>query len=153
MATYSAVTAGQKDADSPINVSLIDKLDQNPHAMFEGASGAPKLQTAAIADDAVTNAKLEFGYYSGTVHSDGTTGNSTLPSGWTVATTAFSHEYVITHSLGTTNYTVVAMPSGTTTNRASVLTDKQSNTFKIVTTNLSNGAQAEQFDFIVMMRV
>lgn len=59
MATYSAVGAGEKDADSPITVGLIDKLDQNPHAIAEGASGAPKIQTAAIADEAVTTAKLK----------------------------------------------------------------------------------------------
>ncbi len=48
MATYSAVTAGEKDADSPITVGLVDKLDQNPEAMFEGASGAPRLKRAAV---------------------------------------------------------------------------------------------------------
>ncbi|MGB0732416.1 MAG: hypothetical protein ACPGPF_01580 [Pontibacterium sp.] len=58
MATYSAVAAGEKDADSPITVSLIDKLDQNPHAIAEGASGAPKIQTAALNDNAVTQAKV-----------------------------------------------------------------------------------------------
>lgn len=58
MATYSAVTAGEKDADSPINVSLIDKLDQNPLAIAEGASGAPKIQNAAFDDDSINASKL-----------------------------------------------------------------------------------------------
>ena len=58
MATYSAVTAGQKDADSPINVSLIDKLDQNPHAIAEGASGAPKIQSAALDSNVITQDKM-----------------------------------------------------------------------------------------------
>ena len=58
MATYSAVSAGEKDADSPINVSLIDKLDQNPHAIAEGATGAPKIQSAALDADVVTGDKV-----------------------------------------------------------------------------------------------
>ncbi|MBN46881.1 MAG: hypothetical protein CMH23_10460 [Methylophaga sp.] len=48
MATYSAVAAGEKDADSPVNVSLLDKLDQNPQAMIEGATGAPRILEAAF---------------------------------------------------------------------------------------------------------
>lgn len=48
MATYSAVSASEKDADSPVNVGLLDKLDQNPVAMFEGAAGAPRLKAAAL---------------------------------------------------------------------------------------------------------
>ena len=58
MATYLAVTAGQKDTDSPITVGLIEKLDQNPIAIAEGASGAPKIQNAAIADGAVHAAQI-----------------------------------------------------------------------------------------------
>ena len=58
MATYSAVTAGEKDADSPINVSLIDKLDQNPLAIAEGASGAPKIQNAAFADNSINGSRI-----------------------------------------------------------------------------------------------
>ncbi len=51
MTTYSAIAAGEKDAESPIDESLIGKLDNNPHAMFEGASGAPRLQSAALATE------------------------------------------------------------------------------------------------------
>lgn len=58
MATYSAVSASEKDADSPITVGLIDKLDQNPHAIAEGASGAPKIQAAALDSNCVTAAKI-----------------------------------------------------------------------------------------------
>lgn len=60
MATYSAVTAGEKDADSPLTVTVVDKLDQNPHAMFEGATGAPKIQKAALDADVVDSTKVDF---------------------------------------------------------------------------------------------
>lgn len=109
MATYSAVTAGEKDADSPINVSLIDKLDQNPLAIAEGASGAPKIQTAAIQDDAVTNDKLEKAYYSGDWSADVVTKN--LPAGWNVTKPA-AGRYTLTHNLGTSDYTIIAMAEG-----------------------------------------
>lgn len=59
MTDYTAVTSGEKDADSPINVTLVGKLDDNPHAMFEGASGAPRLQEAAIDSGVVSQAKLQ----------------------------------------------------------------------------------------------
>lgn len=58
MATYSAVASGEKDADSPITVSLIDKLDQNPHAIAEGASGAPKIQNAAFDDNTINGGRI-----------------------------------------------------------------------------------------------
>lgn len=100
MATYSAVSASEKDADSIVDVSLIDKLDQNPHAIAEGASGAPKIQSAALDSDIVTAAKIaanavgQSEIASGAVHrseldtSSGTVGSSsatgslfTLPGG------------------------------------------------------------------------
>lgn len=71
MATYSAVSAGEKDADSPINVGLIDKLDQNPHAIAEGASGAPRIKKAAIERYNEFNL-FDFG--------DGSDGSSTISS-------------------------------------------------------------------------
>lgn len=46
------------DQDSPITVSLVTALRDNPRAITEGASGAPKMQTAGINDSAVTNAKV-----------------------------------------------------------------------------------------------
>lgn len=71
MATYSAVGAAEKAADAPGDVTLFDKLDQNPEAMIEGASGAPRIQSAAfdtgavdaaaIATDAVDSAEIAAG--------------------------------------------------------------------------------------------
>lgn len=58
MTTYTAITSGEIDPDSPITNSLMTKLRDNPIAITEGASGAPKIQTAAIDDLAVTAAKL-----------------------------------------------------------------------------------------------
>tara|TARA_Y100000593_G_scaffold23728_1_gene47038 strand:- start:126 stop:1073 length:948 start_codon:yes stop_codon:yes gene_type:complete len=99
MATYSAVSASEKDADSIVDVSLIDKLDQNPHAIAEGASGAPQIQSAAIADNSITAAKIpssavgqseiasgavhrsELDTSSGTVTLTGVSGDFVLPGG------------------------------------------------------------------------
>ena len=62
MTTYTAITAGEKDPESPVDVNLIGKLDDNPHAMFEGATGAPRVQTAALEQaaglEAVTNSAI-----------------------------------------------------------------------------------------------
>lgn len=129
MATYSAVSASEKDADSVVDVSLIDKLDQNPHAIAEGASGAPKIQSAAINDNAITAAKIassavgqseiasgavhqsELDTSSGTVTLTGSSGNFVLPGGEygfypQVKTEAGNDESIalIAKSLGNTLY-------------------------------------------------
>ncbi len=59
MAVWSAISTGEKDANSPITESLISKLDQNPQAIAQGASGAPKVQTAGIQAAAVSQSVLK----------------------------------------------------------------------------------------------
>lgn len=144
MATYSAVTAGEKDADSPINVSLIDKLDQNPHAIAEGASGAPKIQTAAIQDNAVNNDKLEKAYYAGQISEDGTTND--LPSGWS-ASRIWEGVYLITHNLGSSDYAVVVTADNV---RICSYSNKNTNSVQISTRTSANNADDSAFNFIIM---
>ena len=90
MATYTAIAASQKDTNSPVDTTLIDRLDQNPHAMFEGASGSPRLQNAAVNTNTVGLNKLAwtslpaFGTES-TQHIS-TFSNWTVPAGfWSLA--------------------------------------------------------------------
>jgi len=47
MATYTAITNGQIDQDSPITQPLMTALRDNPIAMAEGDSSAPKFATQA----------------------------------------------------------------------------------------------------------
>ena len=58
MTTYTTIPDADIDPDSPITTSLVTLLRDNPIAITEGASGAPKVQTAGITDDAVTDGKL-----------------------------------------------------------------------------------------------
>lgn len=58
MATYNPISATEKDGDSPVTVSLLDKLDQNPLALWEGAPGAPKISNAAIATNSIGQDKV-----------------------------------------------------------------------------------------------
>jgi len=58
MATYTNIPNSDLDAESPITQALMESLASNPIAISEGALGAPKIKTAAIADFNVTNAKL-----------------------------------------------------------------------------------------------
>jgi len=99
MATYSAVTAGEKDPESPIDVNLIGKLDQNPEAMIEGASGAPRIQTAALeqsgGSEAVTAACIRDGAVDQS-KAGGVTANQNLE-----ATINWGHRVSV--SVGTTN--------------------------------------------------
>lgn len=48
MTTYSAIASTEIDADSPITDALLGKLRDNPIAISEGASGAPKVMAAAL---------------------------------------------------------------------------------------------------------
>lgn len=65
MTDYNTIANGDVDADSPLNTTLLTRLRDNPLALFEGATGAPRLQTAGIADDAVVSDKIDlsFGAY------------------------------------------------------------------------------------------
>lgn len=58
MTTYSTIPGTDIDTDSPVTESLMTKLRDNPIAITEGATGAPKVQTAGITDLAVTAAKV-----------------------------------------------------------------------------------------------
>ena len=48
MTTYTAIAAGEIDADSPVTADLMSKLRDNPIAITEGSTGAPKVMAAAI---------------------------------------------------------------------------------------------------------
>ncbi len=59
MTTYSAVPNGDIDPDSPITTGLMTLLRDNPIAIVEGASGAPRIVDAAIdAAAAIATSKL-----------------------------------------------------------------------------------------------
>lgn len=49
MTNYTTITNGQVDQDSPITQPLITALRDNPTAIVEGASGAPRLLGEAVA--------------------------------------------------------------------------------------------------------
>ena len=161
MATYSAVGAGEKDADSPINVSLIDKLDQNPHAIAEGASGAPKIKNAAfdnntidagkLSDATVTQTQLSQKYYAGSWNSNATT--TSLPSGWSV-TNPGAGQYTLTHNLGTTNYSIVALAedtAGTATPTMSFYRAKATNSISIQVGTYTGARVSRACQFVLIM--
>jgi hypothetical protein len=100
--------------------------------------------------EAITEIDNVTQFYAGRVDSGGTTGN--LPTSWSVALVSpFTNQYRITHSLGTTNYTVVATPTDSNANRACTCIAKTATTFDITTTDKGNSAQASPFDFILMV--
>jgi len=48
MTSYVAVSNGEIDADSPITADLMSKLRDNPIAISEGSTGAPKVLANAL---------------------------------------------------------------------------------------------------------
>lgn len=85
----------------------LDGQEGTHYLAFANMTGT--VGTSQIADDAVTNAKLEYAYYSGDWSADAVTEN--LPSGWSV-TKPVTGRYTLTHNLGTTNYSIVAIAEG-----------------------------------------
>lgn len=51
MTTYTAITNGEIDQDSPVTQPLFTAIRDNPIAMFEGAPGAPKLLPRALSSN------------------------------------------------------------------------------------------------------
>lgn len=60
MTAYSAIADSEIDPESPGTTTLFGKLRNNPIAITEGSSGAPQLQTDAIAADAVNQSKIDW---------------------------------------------------------------------------------------------
>ena len=58
MTGYTGITTAQIDSDSPIVEATLTALRDDPLAMFEGAAGAPRLQTAAMDSAIVTLDKM-----------------------------------------------------------------------------------------------
>lgn len=48
MTTYTAIPNSDVDQDSPVTQTLVTLLRDNPIAITEGASGAPKIQSKAL---------------------------------------------------------------------------------------------------------
>jgi hypothetical protein len=58
MADWTTIANNEIDGDSPITESLMTALRDNPVAITQGASGAPKIQNAALDADVVTTSKI-----------------------------------------------------------------------------------------------
>lgn len=62
MTTYTNIANSEIDTDSPVTESLMTRLRDNPVAITEGSTGAPKIQTAALeqtgGSEAVTTATI-----------------------------------------------------------------------------------------------
>ena len=54
MTTYITIADSQIDPEAPITSELMSQLRDNPIAAFEGASGAPKLEDAALSTTVTT---------------------------------------------------------------------------------------------------
>lgn len=48
MATYRSISASEYSADAPVTATWADAVSNNPIAITEGASGAPRIQSAAF---------------------------------------------------------------------------------------------------------
>mgnify|MGYP001485567186 CR=1 FL=1 len=61
MAEYIPINPSEIEPEAPLTSSLASRWTNNPIAIAEGAPGAPRIQTNAIANGAVTAAKLATG--------------------------------------------------------------------------------------------
>lgn len=74
MATYRSIASSETDADSPVTTDLMQALADNPTAIAEGASGAPKIAQktrvggASSGSTATFNAMDDFGGVTAHIH-------------------------------------------------------------------------------------
>ena len=61
MIAYIGITESQSNPFAPVTAELVKQLRDNPIAIAGGAQGAPRIQTNAIEDSAVTTAKIANG--------------------------------------------------------------------------------------------
>lgn len=61
MAEYIPINPSEIEPEAPLTSSLASRWTNNPIAIAEGAPGAPRIQTNAIANGAVTAPKLATG--------------------------------------------------------------------------------------------
>lgn len=65
MTDWTTITDSQVDPKAPVTSELMTAMRDNPIAISEGATGAPKVQTEAIQDAAVNRVKLKTATNSG----------------------------------------------------------------------------------------
>ena len=61
MTSYITITDTETDPEAPLTATLAKKWRDNPIAISEGSTGAPKIQRAAIQDAAINRIKLSTG--------------------------------------------------------------------------------------------
>lgn len=61
MTAYITITDVETDPEAPLTSTLAKKWRDNPIAITEGSTGAPKVQRAAIQDAAINRVKLSTG--------------------------------------------------------------------------------------------
>jgi len=66
MTAYNAIPDSDIDPESPLTTSLFTYLRNNPIAITEGATGAPKIQNAAFAANSIDGAKIITSSITGT---------------------------------------------------------------------------------------
>jgi len=83
MTTYTTIPNSDIDQDSPVTQPLMTSLRDNPIAITEGASGAPRIVNAAITDGTIQNAKIASSTLGAEKFQTGTTERN-----WVLARTA-----------------------------------------------------------------
>ena len=79
--TYTPISDSEIVLDDPITESLITRYRNNPLAIAEGSTGAPKFQTAAYQDESVDRAALVVGILTSQTLTDVTGAVYTFPHG------------------------------------------------------------------------
>jgi len=105
MTTYTPIADSEIDVDSPCTESLMTRMRNNPIAISEGSSGAPKLQTAAYQAGSVDQAAIgNAAVGQGELKTATASGSTTILGGGTsVSLTGGSHSWWTAGGSGTGN--------------------------------------------------
>lgn len=130
MTAYTAIPDADIDPESPGTTTLFTRLRNNPIAITEGSSGAPKIQLNAMANDSVGAAQIKTGAVGQWEITANAVGQSELKT-----TTA-------SQSLFTSNYGTISLTGGSHTMGWFLGSDPIANTnIPLVTTNTPYSSQ------------
>lgn len=107
MTTYTAITDSEIDADSPITVNLMTLMRDNPIALSEGATGAPRIKGEAMLLEADLDTKTIAAADTYTCTIGTTRSNGAAPDWYqTNSTTYILHQqWIVDKFTGTARFT------------------------------------------------
>ena len=101
--SFDSVNENLGQLTFPLSQDTIDLIGDQLSTLIQAGTGV------TVTNNGTSGVTISGSSFSGYINSDGTAGH--LPSGWSSSRSGVG-QYTITHNLGTSNYTTLAIPVG-----------------------------------------